>query len=133
MLPLVWAQPAPPWCVPGTTICMQGQGQGQGAGQGTLGGSASGQVGPNGAQGQAQGNAQAQGQANGNAQGNAQGRAEEEDDAPRRSRRVRTGPPLALGMIPCLVGRVGIWSGYRGGACFAFGLRAYSGVGFELD
>lgn len=36
-------------------------------------------------------------------------------------------------MAPCLVARVGVWSGYKGGACFGFGLRDYSGVGFELD
>ena len=122
---------------------MQGTGQGSGAGGGgggaTVGGSASGQVGPGGAQGQAQGNAQAGGQGYGNAQGQASGQAWRPapatggGEAGVQRRRVRTGPPLAIGMSPCLVGRVGIWSGYHGGACFGLGLRAYNGVGFDLD
>jgi|GEM_PF-1559117 len=130
--------PPPVWCVPGTVVCVQGAGQGNGNGAAgaTLGGSASGQIGPNGAQGraQAQGNADVNANANANAAGQAsrQQRQPEETVSPQHHR-ARVGPPLAIGTSPCLVGRVGIWSGYHGGVCFGFGLRAHSGVGFELE
>jgi hypothetical protein len=38
-----------------------------------------------------------------------------------------------MGYSPCLVARIGVWSGVHAGACFGFGLRAYNGVGFDLD
>ncbi len=113
---------------------MQGQGNGHGNGSGdagvTMGGSAGAQVGPNGAQGNAQGNARAQGGAGGQAWWQQHSGAGGEL---RSVRRVRTGRPLAVGVSPCLVGRIGIGSGYHAGACFGFALRGWSGVGFELD
>jgi len=127
--------PRPVWCVPGTAVCVQGVGQGNGNGGAgaTLGGSASGQIGPNGAQGQAQAQGNANANANANGQAAGQSWQQEPEEAVVRRHRVHVGPPLATGMSPCLVGRIGIWSGYHGGVCFGFGLRAHSGVGFELD
>jgi hypothetical protein len=43
------------------------------------------------------------------------------------------GPPLAIGQNGCLVGRIGVWSGVHGGACYGLGLRSQEGVGFELE
>jgi hypothetical protein len=161
--PPVWCAPGTSLCVQGSGQGSGGAGAtvgGGAAGQvgpGGAQGQAQGNAGANAnAQGQAQGNAgananaQGQGQApgSGGASGHGQStgkvlRHEPQSTPPPPSssppdetmihRSTYTGPPLALGASPCLVGRIGIWSGVHGGACFGFGLRAYNGVGFELD
>ncbi len=136
----------PVWCVPGTALCASGVGQGRGRAGATLGGSAIGEVGPGGVQGQAQAQAGAQARAKADANGGARGEATRPSrreppertslrspDEPVYRDRAPSWPPLAVGASPCLVGRVGVWSGYHGGACFGLGLRAYNGVGFELE
>ena len=123
---------------------VQGQAQGQSQAQAEAQARAQAEPRAN-AEAQARANAEAEARANAGANGGARGEATR---PPRREPPQRTapppdepvfrdrgpaGPPLAIGASPCLVGRVGVWSGYHGGACFGLGLRAYNGVGFELE
>ena len=143
-------QPATRTCIPGTNICLGGNGEG-GLG---AGGGAGGQVGPNGASGHANGGANG----NGNANGNGQVPPSPSPPAPPQvappASPVEPSPPVARwvppagpptpsndysighgswqsGILSCGIVRAGFWSGFHFGGCLALPVRLKN-VGFDF-
>lgn len=129
-------------CVPGTPYCVQVNGQGGVSVTGSASGQVGGQVG---GQGTAQGTAQVGGQGTASVQGGGTSTQQPPPPPPPPPRwrsgggtdvrpyRPSSGPPLEKGFGMCLFGRAGAWSGYRGGGCIGFALRAPSGLGFDFE
>ena len=123
----VFAQPQP-WCVPGTQFCAEGDGKGGVR----VGGSAQGQAGPGGASGSATGNAgaNADANANGNANAGANGNGSYDDSGYYASRSAPT--RFGVGSAFCATVKVGVFSGVKGGGCFALSFR-WEPVFFEME
>jgi hypothetical protein len=116
-----FAQPQP-WCVPGTQFCAQGDGKGGVR----VGGSAQGQAGPGGASGSATGNAGANADANANA--NANSSSDSSGYYASRSAPTRFG----VGSAFCATVKAGVFSGVKGGGCFALSFR-WEPLFFEME
>jgi len=115
---------AQPWCVPGTQLC----GQGDGRGGVRVGGSAQGQAGPSGASGTATGNAGADANANANANGNGSYEGGGQGGSYARSEPIRFG----VGSMFCATVKAGVFSGVKGGGCFALSFR-WEPLFFEME
>ena len=122
-----FAQASQPWCVPGTRFCAQGNGNGGVR----VGGQAQGQVGPNGASAAASGNANADANANANADTN--GSFEGRSGGNYNGRRRRSAPSrFGAASTFCAVGKLGVFSGLKGGGCYAVSFR-WEGLFFEME
>lgn len=122
-----------PWCVPGTQFCAQSNGNGGMR----FGGSARGQAGPNGASATATANGSANGNANANANANGYGNANGYYDG--QAQGGYYGPPryhhhvrFSTGSAFCGTVKVGVFSGVKGGGCFAVSFR-WEGFFFEME
>jgi hypothetical protein len=120
-----FAQSPQPWCVPGTQLCAQGNGNGGVR----VGGQAQGQVGPNGASATGNANAGANANANADANGSFEGQSEGNYNAPRR----RAAPSRSSAASTfCVVGKLGVFSGLKGGGCYAVSFRTEA-LFFEME
>lgn len=119
---------SPPLCMPGTPVCVTGNGQGGVR----VDASGNAQAGPGGAsangQANAQGNAAARGNANANANANGGGYAS--GGASRR--RARYTGRFGVGVIGCPVVRAGVWSGFKAGGCVGVSFR-WEALTFEME
>jgi hypothetical protein len=122
-----FAQSPQPLCVPGTRFCAERNGNGGVR----VGGQAQGQVGPNGASGAASGNAN--GDANANANADANGAVESQRQGNYAGSRRRSAPSrFSAASTFCAVGKLGVFSGLKGGGCYAVSFRTEA-IFFEME
>ena len=124
-----WAQPSPV-CIPGTEWCAHQNADGSIQ----VGGKAHGQVNPNGANASASGNADARGNANAGASGPANDGGgneppDEHQHPPRRSGYSSAASDFGAGLALCATLKAGVYSGVKGGPCFAVSFRTED-IGF---
>jgi hypothetical protein len=117
----------PPVCMPGTTVCVTGDGKGGVR----VDASGNAQAGPGGASAAGQGNAQGNAAARGDANANARGRGSAGGGGSYRRRAHDTGRFGAAFMI-CPVARAGIWSGFKFGGCLGVSFR-WEALMFEME
>ena len=119
-----------PWCVPGTQVCAQGDGKGGVQ----AGGSARGRAGPGGVSGTATGNADANANANANANAdaNASGSYEGQGQGGYYARTRYKPVRFGAGSLFCATVKVGVYSGVKGGGCFAVSFR-WEPLFFEME
>ena len=122
-----------PICLPGTTVCAQGDGRGGVK----VDASGSGQVSPNGvnASGQANASGNANANASGNANANGNGNGNEQtttDSGGGGGGHYRYTGRFGVGVNLCPVARLGVWSGLKLGGCVAVSFR-WEALTFEME
>ena len=115
-----------PVCIPGTPLCARSDGRGGIQ----VGGAAQGRVDPSGASGSATATGNANADANGSANANANGSAGQGQ----RGHSTYSSQPtrFGAGVAFCGTFKVGMFSGYKGGPCFAVSFRTEP-ITFEME